>query len=364
MSKAISDWLDAKTISEQEFFLKQKDHPDLYDKANELYLKSQTDTSSKKFPQPVEQLSPKGLALMSYLYAEKDKNESQPLIASSIEDFIHLIKLIDKSPAGTSLVIIFQPTDSRAKDTEGDYKYGSYIAEFPTAHKTVFKVERRDSDILLLNMDGTNKELYGSVGQIVAKSALKPHSKESIPKERKVTELIYAYQKNPKVPNPKDGEEIALTRQIDEYQCGVFAHKDARQLTRDEAIMTNAFSPESAVKFRNKTIPDLHHYDLPPEYFKGTQSSVYTDYADKLHGEKVVSRGGKTLKQVHEKHGPGGYVQHFAQKYHDQVTNFLDKNKEHPDVVREAVEKYDAGKMTLERLAKIYAPKQRRHKFR
>ena len=45
-----------------------------------------------------EQLSPKGLSLLSYLYRQKDMEESQPVVASAIKSFEDIALLVNSAP--------------------------------------------------------------------------------------------------------------------------------------------------------------------------------------------------------------------------------------------------------------------------
>jgi hypothetical protein len=60
----------------------------------------------------IEQLSPKGLALLSYIYAKKDNNVAQPIIASTYTDFKNLIKLFVDASSGVQCTVILQITDT------------------------------------------------------------------------------------------------------------------------------------------------------------------------------------------------------------------------------------------------------------
>ncbi len=76
----IDHWIDktGDAIQEDEFFLRSDDFYAMYDKVKEA------NATLKYYVDPVEQLSLKGLALISSIYAKKDKTEAQPLVASTV----------------------------------------------------------------------------------------------------------------------------------------------------------------------------------------------------------------------------------------------------------------------------------------
>lgn len=339
---SVSEWQDKKTqsIAMDEFFLKESEHKDMYEKVNELYQKNVNNPVLKeKFPKPIEQLSPKGLALLSYHYAIKDGNMRQPVIASTSEDLYHVARLMTEAPAGTEITIIFQPT----------VPIRSTIWAFPPQHKTVIKLERTESDLNVVLMDSsTNKTYSRFCCYSLMGNAFKHVQKKAI-------NFNYYFQEDPQNPNSKNpNKPDSFSRQIDSYQCGVFACKDARFLNRENQVTR---------KLKSRPMIDcdigdhkMFSYEFFPESFKGIQSKIYSDYALKAHGNKVVTRKGKTLEQTYEKHKVYGYIYHFSKKFHDNITHLIKKHKDHPEVIRAAVEQYDAGKLSLKKLIEIYGP--------
>lgn len=307
-------------------------------------LKKEISEYSRKLIIPTEQLSPKGLSLLSYLYAKKDHTTQQPLIASSVEDFKHIIKLLDNSKNGTTVTIIFQPAK---------YIDNYYIQKFGNVHKTVFKIRKTEKGLYMLNMDSSGYYIYPDTGKNLAEIALEEIAEKE---NRKPTKLFFAKQEH------LIGED--LSRQADEYQCGIFATKDARQLNRDNSILESAFL--------NKDLSDLNFYTtsyaMPAEYLKGIQSRTLAGKLSERHGETKVTRKGKTLtetqKKIRELKDEKGnvlatipeYISYFSKKYQHLVSKFVEDNKENVEKIKAATEEYDAGKMTLEKLEALYGP--------
>lgn len=334
--RKISDWLDKKgqTIQRDEFFLDESQFAHLYYEANERYKKGQEgQIGGKKFPKPIIQLSPKGLSLLSYCYAQKDNNTNQPVVASTLDDLSHIAQLMEKAPSGISLTVIFQPTDTAS--------YIPFSLAFSSAHKTVIKFQKTDSGLDIIHMDGTNNSNYGALCQMLINQSLK-------------TNCHYYFQENLKKPSSSD----TFSRQVDEYQCGIFATKDARQLNRDTEFLKKVALKEIH-GWKDKVLEDAHYYVMPAEYLKNIQSETHFGEVLKAHGNDVVNRKGKTLKEVHEKHKVSGYVQHFSEKFRDVVDNFIKSHQNNPAFIRSATEQYDAGKLTMEDLIQRYGPKQK-----
>lgn len=169
--RAISDWLDetGESIQEDEFFLKKEDHPGLYSKAFQLFaaakeLQMDEKKSDKLFAEPIEQLSPKGIALISALYAKKDGNEKQPVIASTKEAFKKIVKMMDDEsvPIGTAVTVIFQPTDMTNP-----------------IHKTVCKFEKQASGLNVVHIEGTANDTYGNTCFDLVAEALQDNAHEN-----------------------------------------------------------------------------------------------------------------------------------------------------------------------------------------
>lgn len=246
-----------------------------------------------------------------------------------------MICLVDNAPPGTQVTCIFQPTESKTR-------------EFSHFRKTVFKIEKMESgEILLINMDGGSNDAYGRFGKIEAYKALQENGNAH---DRASTKLNFLSQKLTKKSEIKaDSKSDLYSRQNDDYQCGIFAIKDARQLTR------NPDFSKSLKTINEDDDSDLSSgfYDLPPQYLKNIQSREYSQYILNEHGDEVVTRKGKTLRQTHEHYNVSGYSRHFSEKLHKSVADFLEANKDNPEKIRKAVEMYDADKMTLDRINKV-----------
>lgn len=300
MVKSISQWLHPHAFDISEFFLKKAEYKDLYDDTAGSY----------------EQLSPKGLALLSYLYAQKDGCERQPVIASTLAAFSHVIKLIAAAVEGTQLTVIFQATDASCEYA---------------LHKTTCKIERRRDDVLIINMDSTLNKIYPDLCESITRTTLND------------LKISYQFYRIAMALN----NETSKKRQLDWYQCGIFATKDARQLNRDMHFSTQLM-PCSDV---------LGTFNLPVQYLKSIQSTPYRKQVLLVHGNEIVNRGNMTLSQIYEKYQePESYARHFSKKYHDKVRVFLNENRENPYDVREYTAMYDAGSLSPERLASIYGP--------
>jgi len=333
-----------------EFFLRRKSLPELYAKAIELSNLSETEKiqkgfrPEKTFPEPIDQLSPKGLAIMSYLYAQKDKTDKQPLIASTTHAFKRLIRLIDRASLGTEVTVILQPTD----DTR------------PT-HKIVSKIKKTAANIQIVYMDATNNPNPAISASHWALYTLQEHALRT---EKTPTPLLFGIQKNH--PSAKGKPFSRLTNG---YECGTIAIKDARQMNRDSHFVSNI------IQGKNKHTPadmdvtedsntgdssNLYYYDVPPDYLKGIQSDTYAKEMLRIHGHQVVTLTGKepaprTLEQTYAKHRDQ-YVQHFSQKFYDAVETFVKENRDKIEHIKEVTRHYDAEKITLEELERRYGP--------
>lgn len=337
----ISNWRDEKKIFLEEFILDEKEYPSIYSGPKFLYEEYLKQMESRVTPKklihpPVVQLSPKGIALTSYLYSLKDKNEAQPLVASTQADLRRIVTMIDNAPIGVDVTVIFQPTDVYSGRD----------------HKTVGKFVKTADGIRCINMDSIVNPKYDTVFLNNITTALRDNANQQ---NRTKTRLYIAFQNNPTFESGNAGNTL-LSRQVDEYQCGTYAIKDGRQIAKDSTIFTKVFDKNNKTKIDNGDYV-LYDYDIPPEFLKPVQSSIYREVAAKKHGEKVVTRKGKTLSQVFDKYKNIGYVNKFSQKLLAQVTTFIDKHKDNPSLLRAVTEKYDAGKITDQDLARIYMSK-------
>jgi hypothetical protein len=97
-------------------------------------------------------------------------------------------------------------------------------------------------------------------------------------------------------------------------------------------------------------------FKLPAEYYKGIQSSKYAKQviSDPVLAESRVGKKGNTLRETFEKYSSSdGYIYHFSKKFHDEVVEFIATHS--AQEIKAAVAKYDAAKLTPERLASIYS---------
>lgn len=360
--KSISEWENEDSVSLNEFFLSEQEFPGMYWQAKSRYEKqlakmNSGEAVSTKPDLPVEQLSPKGLAIISYLYALKDRSERQPVIASTVGALHHLIKLVDDAPTGTTITTIFQPTDTDP--------LGYYEKFYSKVHKTVLKIEKTQTGIQIIHMDGANSLMIGYVCKLEAVKALNENANN---KNRSASKMIFLTMRlSDDKPFPKEDNEsryeldlrtigyndaigkTGTARQSDQYQCGIYATKDARQLNRDR-IFTDDIREEYS---RNKNV-ELWTYVLPAKYQKSIQSRYRFNPVLEKHGDKVVTRKNKTLKETYIKHAKHGYLHDFSQKYRNAVIKFVQSHES--SFIKAAAEKYDAGKMTASKLASVYGP--------
>ncbi|GEM_PF-3680729 len=112
---------------------------------------------------------------------------------------------------------------------------------------------------------------------------------------------------------------------------------------------------ETPIDQLDKALNQFWKYTLPTKYYKNIQSFRLFSHVVKDHSHEVVNRKGETLKESYEKHQLK-YINHFSKKYHEQVTNFLKDKSNTPEKTKKLLKKYDANKMTLEKLVSIYTP--------
>lgn len=310
----INRWDDG-SICEHDFFLSKEDFPEMYEAKPE-----------RRVHEPVEQLSPKGLALMSFIYSQKDNCEAQPIIAATSQDFYKLVGLVAQAPKGLRITVIYQPTTSKNQE-----------------HKAAATIEQCDTGVAglrIVYMDSTNDHRYAVYLAFPLKSDFKGFTQ-------------FYMQNNMEKP-PKQDEDVStrsyatFSRQSDGYSCGVIALKDARELNREQNFLD----------FR-MVDADIRTYDFPARYLKVIQSKTFYEHVLKKHRTEVVTRDRRTLQQVYEKHRNAGtsYVQHFGEKYKKYVMDYLSKHKNNPQKVKEDVNKYNASQMTLGELIRRHGPK-------
>lgn len=286
---------------------------------------SRADTSSalkelKKAHKPMTQLSPKGLAILSHLFAEKEDDPRQPLIASSSDALSHIAQLMFESKNGTQCAVIFQPAG------DGDLPYG-----VSSGHKTTVHFEKKDNGLFVICTDSVNNDwTYEFIKQKILSSINKQES-----------DKIFFY---------KPDKSCKAARQKDVYQCGIFAIKDARELNRN----------------RSKYILDNNTYTYTvqnPAYFKMVQSEREQDEYAQRFSESAANRKNESLATVYQKkrvkssENPLPYVGYFSRKYFILVKKYWEENQSNNDKMRSDISQYDAQKMTSELLHSVYGPK-------
>ncbi len=332
----ISNWVSANTVFIEEFFLTKTGCPAFYELAMKRYNESLTTLAGEP---PIEQLSPKGIALLSYIHSEKEKIASQPLMASDENSLIHIIKLVRDAPSGTKVTVIYQPTDSRDPQLI-----------FPR-HKTVFKLDKIDNELRIVNLDSMGP-VFGELTLDWIKTAIfiSAYFSGNSWNERGLAGTRIRYFSQEALPKPTGGQ---FNRQQDDYQCGIFAIKDARQMMREPGFVDNLESRK--IPIQHPPI-QINSFKVPARYYKSVQSRQFSEYLLPTLGDEIVTKKGNTLRETHEKHHVSQYVSHFSKKYREQVTHFVQTHE--PNQVKMATLQFDAATMTAERLVAIYGPQQ------
>lgn len=343
--ESIKNW--SPTFNKDEFYLRIDD-PEcslIYQGQilrNKQYESSGEKTSPAILP-PVEQLSPKGLAILSATFSEKENQPNQPLIATGIEDLLHVAMLMKDALPGTRVPIIFQDIKG------GRFKF----------HKSCILLERSDDNrlnaIMIDSVAEENRIFSDFIEQFMDKYALEFVGIDA--DEKFINFELVVFRPKPIDYPEKQG---SLTRQRDGYQCGIYAIKDARMLINNEELVdsikkSNSVPPENKYNTPSRTY--VVKYSLPANALKSIQSKKDMALMSEQFGNDPVNRANTTLKLLYEKYKDveGGYISHFSQKYYDQVNTFLDQHT--PEENRTAANFYDAEQLTLDRLNSVYGPK-------
>lgn len=180
--------------------------------ANDAQFKEQffwsPESASSVQPQP----SVKGLALLSYLYAQKDASDFQPLIADSHKGLEHLLLEMLKTAAGTEATVIYQPVEDGFEEKPDELNESNF-----TEHRITAKLIKTERGIKIIAID--------SLGDSHYMDSFK-NTLEGMVKDKRVSDEVereYYYAKLPRGENK---------RQFDFYSCGIFCIKDARLLGR------------------------------------------------------------------------------------------------------------------------------------
>lgn len=340
----------------QSFFLSRAIFLELYKKDEARYEEykmkvEQGEKPSKEIREPVEQLSSKGLALLSYIYAQIDQSERQPIVCNSISSLKKITKLIDDAPVGTKITVIFQPwiKDSLSYKEEWD-KY------FSGVHKTVLHFEKTQEGMRVISMDGADNGMYSILPRLELLEAITENAKE---RHRLPSHLDF-YEGNIFLPGKEKGD----CRQKNSHECGIFATKDARELNRDPDFYEKYLSQHAKIESSGRGGRLVsYRYNLPTPYLKSYQSTTALkslfeelDQFAEVRGNTIVTRKGKTLIEKFNEVGDA-YTYHFSKKYHDRVTKFLNENS--PEQIEAASSYYTADAMTSDRLVQVYGPASR-----
>ncbi|MBT6537966.1 MAG: hypothetical protein HOL58_00600 [Francisellaceae bacterium] len=297
------------------------------DSPKELSLKDSTPTLNLVLNEPddfdpaivgvQEQLTPKGIALLSHIQAQKKQQANQPLVATNMDDIIHVADAINKARVGDKVSIIYHQLHADA-----DF------------HKIVIMLQKTATGIQAYYLDSGNQES----GYIF-------HRANEL-NERLLSQAIQVEHVV-----PVDYASSAKRRQYDSYQCGTFAIKDARSLASDrfDKSITGDLPPMAGRYYPKNT----KSYALPPASLKSQQSSKSRNfYLSKMRNHAVkVSNDGETLGEFYERYkDPLEYARKFSRKNRDSVVHFL----EHfPSEITDGVSSYTARMVTTERIQQV-----------
>ena len=333
-----------KNLLIKRLFKTQDENPDLYYRDNIRHEKFEKDMSKynkiiasnkeaimekpKRVYPPIIQLSHDGLALMSYLYAQKDNSPKQPIVVRTFEDFENIVTFIDNSTSDIGLTLIFQ-----CNEPFNDY-YGKNI------HHVALKLEKINSEVRVIFLDSIISSNTQVFCKIIIGETLKKNGEKFSRKPNKIHCYYEKFTGN-------------IPRQYDRYQCTIFATKDARELNRDNEL---DFLKNSTLSSSNSNNAKCSYkYVLPPKYLKGVQSRSYQTVALDKFGEEIVTRKGNSLSAVFNKHPEQSYIPHFSKKYLRLVTEFATT---HSDIeLDNAINMYSAEKLTPEKLVSVYGNK-------
>lgn len=289
----------------------------------------------EKYSKPMIQLSAKGLAILSYLWAEKEKTELQPFIASSKADLEYAVRLMINTRPGARLTIVFLPAGKRTAINEGI----GWNPGFAATHKIALQCVRSESGLDVILFDSINQDTYVMRVIALVQEAVGVSWQGKLSFYRPSMDLNY--------------------RQRDTYQCGIIALKDARMLIKEPNLLneikkhvvdTIEYQKRVELNYVRSRIFVFSPYN--PSFFKTVQSKTQQECLMRQYPSEVINRKRKTLRELFTRKGLP-YLNYFSDKYSRMVREYVMENQSDTQTIQKALYRFDAGKLTPERLDKL-----------
>lgn len=232
------------------------------------------------------QLNGLGLALLMSLFADKENDINQPIIANGSLALVRAVKILVQCDVGTEMTIIFIATGN---------------------HKLVVNLQKiTDKKIKAICMDSISDNSYRMELNSVLERAL--------PKDFTMTSYM------PNYPELKKNKYFSI--QSDFHQCGTFACKFARVFTKQDSPEIKQMlqdKTKNSSSSRNETIT----YDIPAVFLKSIQDTWSRNIIDQYRMKQEVNpRKGYTLENILKKYNNSDYVDHFTEKYYRMIKDF------------------------------------------
>jgi hypothetical protein len=282
----------------------------IHPKGTQLYFKQQLKRASDPI---INQLSPKGIALLFGLFSVKDKMSCQPLVATRYDDLAHIVNLLKNAKVCTQVPVVFQDI----KNNEGNFN-----------HKTVFCFYKSENTIHIIMMDSLYQEdlflekLKKIIGNDYEFKFYKPISKAN---------------------------ENSIVRQKNAYTCGILAIKDATMFCSQPALANDIIS--NAKEGQEK---DTYNYNPPVISYRSVEGTADVRCLQRCYGEKSIKTD-RTLTQHYNKYRNTNYLDKFSTKYEGMVREFYLDNERNPEVIVSTVSRYDASQISSKQLEEIYS---------
>ncbi len=258
---------------------------------------------------PTEQLSPLGLALIASYYNNKGDQCCPIYIASTKQDFIDIVKVVNAAKTDTKLVVIFQPTDNRGADE--DY--------FNSFHKTVVLLEKRHFLLHILNADSTPIKNHTDVVFDLA--------------EKAIGNTHQARYRLAPLLHPRRAEPFPLFIQRCWFDCGTHALRMARAIAKNPSFLDEV---KSISYIRSENELYNFEYQLPMSLARSIDSSIVREQALKLYAEDSTQ-----LAQHFDRYPQRlQYSQQFLRKYIELATKLF--NETAPDTLIANIDQADA----------------------
>lgn len=245
-----------------------------------------------------------GLSLLMSLFADKEKDINQPIVAAGSDNLERAVKIFVQCDVGTEMTIIYIAC--------GNHKLVVHL------HKTA------DKEIKIICMDSISDNLYRMELHSVLNRAL--------PKDFIMTTYVPNY--------PKLGKDFYFSIQSDFHQCGTFACKLARVFSKHDSPEVEKMiqnTRENSGLSRNETVT----YEIPAAFLKSTQNTYTKSTIDQFRLKQQVNpRKGYTLENILKRHSDSHYINHFTEKYYFMVMAFASMNS--ISVIKKTAAKYNA----------------------